>query len=154
MEEPESQPKQVSDTENLQVGDTPQNSTESPYSLCTECTLNVHTDKILIGRRLMLTVCPVTWHERFYLVSKKPKLMLHYHCSSVCLRNYLLYFLRYQDEPDNYRSRFESEERGRGRERGRDRREKYRDSENGQSSGRQSASFRHSPVWVSWTTVG
>lgn len=58
----------------------------------------------------------------------------------------LLYLLRYQDEIDNYRSKFESEERGRGRERGRDRREKYRESETEQLSGRQSATSQHSPV--------
>lgn len=79
-----------------------------------------------------------------YLVCSKAK--VHASSSIGDLMSYLLYFLRYPDEPDNYRSRFESEERGRGRERGRDRREKYRDSDNGQSSGRQSAASRHSLV--------
>ncbi|KAM7394140.1 hypothetical protein PAMP_020959 [Pampus punctatissimus] len=50
---------------------------------------------------------------------------------------------RYQDEIDIYSSRLESDERGRGRERGRDRREKFRDSENGRSSRRQSAASLH-----------
>ncbi|TNM86042.1 hypothetical protein fugu_008313 [Takifugu bimaculatus] len=61
-------------------------------------------------------------------------------CRDQKLRTY-----RYQEELDTYRSRFESEERGRGRERGRDRREKYRESENGLWSGRESASSRHAP---------
>ncbi|KAI3353286.1 hypothetical protein L3Q82_019825 [Scortum barcoo] len=53
----------------------------------------------------------------------------------------------YQEEIDIYSSRLESGERGRGRERGRDRREKCRDSENGQSSRRQSTSSLHTQVW-------
>nr|XP_046267802.1 myosin phosphatase Rho-interacting protein-like [Scatophagus argus] len=59
-------------------------------------------------------------------------------CRDQRLRTY-----RYQDEIDIYSSRLESDDRGRGRERGRDRREKCRDSENGRSSRRQSASSLH-----------
>ncbi|KAG8014853.1 TRIO and F-actin-binding protein [Nibea albiflora] len=62
-------------------------------------------------------------------------------CRDQKLRTY-----RYQDEPDVHSSRLESDERGRGRERGRDRREKCRESENGRSSRRQSATSVHTQV--------
>lgn len=81
-----------------------------------------------------------------YAFVKDLKLFPQSSFSSLCL-------WRYQEEIDIYSSRLESDERGRGRERGRDRREKFRDSENGRSSRRQSTTSLHTQVWAKVITA-